>query len=170
MSNNLVDALDELVRSGLAADPSPARIVLPVFRLREVIWERDKEIARQHGLTWADFKLLSALRHAPKPGYKPSDLYRLLSITSGGLTKVLQKLEGQGLLKLMRNEDDARSHFIVPTSKGRRLAERVIAQFETENHGRFAAALTTEEQAQLSHLLLKFLSGLEASEQKLCQD
>lgn len=159
---NLLEALDELRESGLAADPSPARIVLPIFRLREVIWNSDKEIASQHDLTWADFKTLSELRHAPRQGFRPTELYERLAITSGGLTKVLKKLEGQGLLQVARNEEDGRSHFIQPTAKGKRLAEKVISRFETVNHGKFAAALSPDEQAQLSSLLLKLLNGLTA--------
>lgn len=164
---DLEDALDELRESGLAADPSPARIVLPIFRLREVIWNSDKEVASQHGLTWADFKTLSALRHAPRQGYRPSELYEELAITSGGLTKVLKKLEALGLLQLSRNQEDGRSHLIQPTAKGKRLAEKVISRFEKVNHEKFASALTADEQAELSSLLLKLLKGLSASTMKL---
>ena len=157
----LEEVFEELRTSGLASDPSPARIVLPVFRLREVIWGSDKEIASQYGLTWADFKTLSALRHAPEEGHKPSDLYERLSITSGGLTKVLKKLEGEGLIQMVSNESDGRSRFALLTKKGRKLVEKVIKHFERVNHETFGSALTKSEQAQLSALLLKLLSGLE---------
>lgn len=157
----LEEVFEELHASGLACEPSPACIVLPVFRLRDVIWKGDKEIASKYGLTWADFKTLSALRHAPKEGHKPSDLYERLSITSGGLTKVLKKLEGQELIQMACNESDGRSRFALLTRKGRKLVERVIKHFERVNHGTFGKALTNSEQAQLSALLLKLLNGLE---------
>ncbi len=155
------EVLKDLHDSGLASNPSPARIVLPLFRLREVIWQADKEIARHYGLTWADFKTLAALRSAPPGGHKPSELYDRLSITSGGLTKVLKKLEGEGLIEMACNESDGRSRFAMLTKKGRKLVEKVITHFERANHKTFGAALTKSEQAQLGQLLLKLLSGLD---------
>lgn len=158
---NLDDMLEELRSSGIAADPSPAQIILPLFRLRDVIWRGDKEIARHHGLTWAEFETLAMLRYSPPHVFKPSDLYERLSITSGGLTKILKKLESDGHIGIVQNEEDARSHFVRLTIKGKRLAEKVIAHFEKANCLRFGSALDRREQAELSGLLRKLLASMD---------
>lgn len=158
---NLLDVIEELRASGLAADPSPARIVLPLFRLRDLIWRGDKEIARQHGLTWAEFETLAMIRNSPPHVFTPSQLCARLAITSGGLTKVLAKLGRDGSVEMVRNERDARSHFVRLTTRGKRLAETVIAHFEHTNCRKFSAALSRHEQAELSRLLLQLVSALD---------
>ena len=84
-----------------------------------------------------------------------------MAITSGGLAKILKKLEGDGHIRMVRNEVDGRSHFVRLTANGKRLAEKIIAHFERANREKFAAALNRQEQAQLSRLLLQLLSSLD---------
>jgi DNA-binding MarR family transcriptional regulator len=52
-----------------------------------------------HGLSPSELDVLVTLRRSAAPWVlTPSEIQRALLITSGGLTKILQQLEGRGLV------------------------------------------------------------------------
>ena len=158
--DSMLAYFDDMQKCGFAADPSPARIILPLRRLRDVIQRGDQEVARKHGLSWVEFQVLATLRHTPPHSMRPSEFYDRLLITSGGLTKILKRLVADGLIESKANEEDRRSHFVRLTAKGKRLVEKVIANFERVNEKKFSSILSRNEQAKLHRLLIKCLESM----------
>jgi DNA-binding MarR family transcriptional regulator len=79
------------------------------------------------GLTFAEFEVLSALRRTGKPyRRKPSELARTLLFTTGGISNVLQQLEGAGLVAREHDPDDARGRQVRLTAAGVKTAERAV--------------------------------------------
>ena len=154
--------LDGLRQSGLVGYPSPAQVIVPLYRLRDLLLRGNKEIARKYHLTWGEFETLIALRTTPSgQQLTPGDLQELLIFTSGGIAKILSTLQAKGHIFLTTNEDDARSHFAELTPHGRKLIEEALPQLADFNRKRLDPGLTRKEQARLAALLQKLLSSLE---------
>src|SRR5436190_19490055 len=84
----------------------------------------EREFAR-HGLDTGEFDVLTTLLRSGTPyRLRPTELYKSLMISSGGLTDRLNRLETAGLIKRRPSESDARSLLVELSSKGRKLAEK----------------------------------------------
>jgi DNA-binding MarR family transcriptional regulator len=104
--------------------------------------------------------VLVALRAAPaEVGLRPTELYRLLNITSGGLTARLNKLEALRLIERSMAEHDRRSSTVTLTGKGRALAEQALAD-EIAAQASIMKGLTEREQWVLDTLLRKLETHL----------
>ena len=78
-----------------------------------------REVFARHSLTPAEFDLLATLRRSPPPReLTPSEVQSLLFITSGGLTKVMDKLEARGLVARSRHAADQRVRPVKLTAAG----------------------------------------------------
>jgi DNA-binding MarR family transcriptional regulator len=109
-----------------------------------------------------EFYVLSALRRAGAPyALRPTEIYRSLMISSGGLTDRLNRLEAAGLVRRRASEEDARSMLVELTPAGRKRIEAAFrADMEFEN--RLVTGLTRKEQSELVHLLQKLALAIGA--------
>jgi DNA-binding MarR family transcriptional regulator len=116
----------------------------------------------RHGLDTGEFDVLAALRRSGAPfRLRPTELYRSLMISSGGLTDRLRRLEEAGLVRRDTDEADGRSLLVELTETGRRTVEAAFADdMAVEN--RLVSALTCEERLALARLLERLALGLEA--------
>jgi DNA-binding MarR family transcriptional regulator len=132
-------------------------------RARRVVLESRREIEanfQHHGLDTGEFDVLATLRRAGEPyALRPTELYRSLMISSGGLTARLDKLEGAGLIRRRAAGDDARSVIVELTPAGRKKIEAAFrADMEIEN--RMVSGLTESERAELVRLLRKLTQAM----------
>jgi DNA-binding MarR family transcriptional regulator len=68
--------------------------------------------------------VLLHLSEAPDRSLRMGDLANYASITSGGLTRVVDRLAGQGLVERVRDESDGRGQMAVLTDAGFQRLER----------------------------------------------
>ena len=132
-------------------------------RARRVVLESRRAIEenfRNHGLDTGEFDVLATLRRAGEPySLRPTELYRSLMISSGGLTARLDRLEGAGLIRRRAAGDDARSVIVELTREGRKKIEAAFrADMEIEN--RMVSGLSESERAELVRLLRKLTQGV----------
>lgn len=145
-----------------ATKSTAGRIVRGLFRSRNHIWENDRKIVGEHGLTWAQFVTLVALRSEPPPHrLSPTELYDAVQVSSGGLTKLIFGLNESGLLRRLQNKEDRRSRPVQLTQKGKRLVEQIVDQLVEINTESFKSALSEEEMEDLAALLIKLSLGLD---------
>jgi DNA-binding MarR family transcriptional regulator len=86
-----------------------------------------RQLARSVGLTVGDLRVLFALRRAPEPHeLRPADLLRQLLVTSGAISKQLQRLEGRALVRRMRQRSGDSGVYIRLTAAGQRLVSAAI--------------------------------------------
>ena len=115
-----------------------------------------------HGLDSGEFDVLSTLlRSGPPYRLRPTELYRSLMISSGGLTARLDRLARAGLVRRAAAEGDARSLPVELTTEGRRRAEAAFRE-DMKVEANLLAALDAREQATLAALLRKLALSLEA--------
>jgi DNA-binding MarR family transcriptional regulator len=81
------------------------------------------------GLTYAEFDVLASLGRGGKPYRdKPNELAKALSLTTGGISNVVQRLENAGLVVREVDPADARSRWVRLTPEGLKLSDRAVRQ------------------------------------------
>ncbi|MCM5554062.1 MarR family winged helix-turn-helix transcriptional regulator [Pleomorphomonas sp. NRK KF1] len=112
-------------------------------------------IFRKYGIDSGEFDVIATLRRSGPPYcLRPTELYRWLMISSGGLTARLARLEKAGLITRLPDPDDARSMLVQLTPEGADLTERAFRE-DMAFESKVLAALTANEQATLESLLRK---------------
>lgn len=132
-----------------------------ISRIAARIAQREEEVFGRYGLTRGDVGVLSALRTSPPPHtLSPTQLFRGLMMSSAGMTKRLDRLEQQGLVKRNPDKDDRRGVTIHLTEPGRRLLARAVAE-NTKSEATLLAGLSGKERRALADLLRAVLSKAE---------
>src|SRR6266496_1929107 len=142
-------------------DTSPIAVVARIGRACALLDRGLNENFGRFGLNRTAWDVLAALRRVGAPYRRsPTELYRSLMRTSGGMTHLVDRLEQEGLVERIADPDDRRGLLVALTRKGRSVIRRVGPNhLDTER--RMLAALSKQEQAELARLLRKLLIGLE---------
>lgn len=121
-------------------------------------------IFKVHGLDAGEFDVLASILRAGAPyRLRPTELYRALMISSGGLTDRLMRLEERGLIRRVSAPDDKRSLLVELTKQGQRRAEAAFRE-DMAHEKKMLSGLTAEERKTLAALLAKFAAHLEAGD------
>jgi DNA-binding MarR family transcriptional regulator len=83
--------------------------------------ELDAQLAREHKLPLSSYEVLLFLADAPEGRMRMAELADSVLLSRSGLTRLVDRLEREGLLKRKPCESDARGFFAEITPKGRRL-------------------------------------------------
>jgi DNA-binding MarR family transcriptional regulator len=132
-------------------------VVLYLYRARDQLFQDLVETLAPLGLLPADLDVLGALRVRPPPHeLTPTELYRSLLLSSGGLSKILHRLEVAGLIERRANSADGRSRLVCLSPQGALLAESLVERVGAHQR-RFLSPLDPTEQAELCRLLTKLV-------------
>jgi DNA-binding MarR family transcriptional regulator len=117
-------------------------------------------IARQ-GLKPGWFDLLAALRRAGPPyELNPTDLMEATMLSSGGITKRLDRLVDAGLVERRPDPDDRRGTLVRLTRVGHTTIDHAL-EAHIANEERLLQPLATADRRALDRLLRRLLAGLE---------
>jgi DNA-binding MarR family transcriptional regulator len=112
------------------ADTSTLSPMTRLVRLGVLMDTFQKETLEPFDLTPNDYAVLATLRRAGPPyQLSPSELYTALERSSGGMTKMLKRLEGLGLVQRVPDPEDRRSTRVMLTEPGVALQEEVFKVF-----------------------------------------
>jgi len=118
-----------------ATDTSGLLLITLLARLSVLIEAFEQETLEPYELTPSDYAVLAALRRAGTPyELAPNQLYTALERTSGGMTKMLKRLEGLGFVTRVKDPDDGRSTLVRLTPKGRRVEAEAFRAFLSNTH------------------------------------
>lgn len=114
-----------------------------------------------HGLEPGWFDLLAALRRAA-PSYQlnPTALREATMLSSGGMTKRLDRMAEAGLVERRPDPSDRRGTLVRLTRKGRSVVNKAV-EAHLDNERRLLAGLTGDDRRALNDALRKLLRGLE---------
>ena len=99
-------------------------------RLSVLIEGFQQEVLAPFELSSGDYGVLAALRRAGEPyQLSPSKLYSRLERSSGGMTKILKRLEEAGLVVRSPDPRDGRGSVVSLSEEGLSLQERVFNAF-----------------------------------------
>jgi DNA-binding MarR family transcriptional regulator len=107
--------------------------------------ELDAELAREHNLPLSSYEVLLYLADAPNGRMRMAELAESVLLSRSGLTRLVDRLEREGLLKRERCESDARGLFAEITPKGRRLFDAARATHLDGVRSRFLSRFSREE-------------------------
>ncbi|MAM89086.1 MarR family winged helix-turn-helix transcriptional regulator [Allohahella sp. A8] len=132
-----------------------------MIRVNEGFQQVIRQVMEAQGLQDADFRLLSTLRRSGEPyRLSPTQLYYYMLVSSGGLTKVLHRLEAAGLVQRVDNELDGRSKLVELTPEGKNVAEESMLAI-SRKHREMISKVSDEDIEQLDRLLAKVLQSME---------
>jgi DNA-binding MarR family transcriptional regulator len=113
------------------------------------------------GLATGEFDVLATLLRSGAPyRLRPTELYRSLMISSGGLTDRLDRLEKAELIRRGEPQGDARSLPVELTREGRRRVETAFRE-DMKIEAQLLAGLSGKELKTLEGLLRKLVRSLD---------
>jgi DNA-binding MarR family transcriptional regulator len=120
-------------------------------------------IFKAHGLDSGEADVLfSLLRSGPPYRLRPTELFRSLMISSGGLTDRLNRLTKAGLIRRASAEGDGRSLPVELTEEGIARAREAFRE-DMAIEAAMLDGLTEDEQVRLADLLRKLASTVKAT-------
>jgi DNA-binding MarR family transcriptional regulator len=141
------------------------RPLLRLSRLAFLLPSFQKQVLKPHGLSPSDYSILGALRRAGSPRQlKPGDLYNALGCTPGGLTKMVDRLERQGLVQRLSDLEDRRRARIRLTPKGEAIERKAFADYN-DSADRLMGQLSEEELDQIDSALELLVDAFEPSDE-----
>lgn len=141
-------------------DPSPQGVIGRLHRVAALLTDELVAVYGRYGLNEGDFDVLAALRRPGPPYARPAgDLADHTMITSGGLTKRVDRLVARGLVERHPGAADARQRIIALTPAG---LETIDAAFTAhiENEHRLIDEIGRADAARLELLLERWLRVL----------
>jgi DNA-binding MarR family transcriptional regulator len=168
MPDDNADQVDRIVFLWARERPdlnfSPMEIMGRILRVSRRIDGALHKVFKQFGLDFGLFDVLATLRRRGPPyQMPPSELNQWCMLSSGAMTKRLDRLESAGLV--MRKEDpaDRRGVLVVLSAAGLALVDQVVVA-HLENERQILAALTAKQCTELAALLRPLLIHLEQTE------
>jgi DNA-binding MarR family transcriptional regulator len=141
-------------------DATPILVIGRIHRLAIALDVELLKVYAAHGLGDGDFDVLATLRRSGAPyELTPTELMEQTMVTSGAVSKRLDRLEGAGLVARRVSEGDRRSRIVALTRAGRELMDRAVPE-HLANEARLLAGLTERERTQLASLLGKLAVSL----------
>src|SRR3954447_19628323 len=126
-------------------DPMPMATFTRLWRAARLADERLQEVFDDHGLERGSFDVLATLRRAGTPfRLSAGALARGLVMTSGGMTKRLDKLEGAGLGARSPHPADRRGVLVSLTERGLGVVDRAVED-HLANEARLLEGLSDRE-------------------------
>ncbi|MFC0543396.1 MarR family winged helix-turn-helix transcriptional regulator [Kutzneria chonburiensis] len=142
-------------------DVSPQGVIGRLHRIGVLLSDQLNAVYQRFGLSEGEFDVLAALRRAGDPFERaPGELAAFTMVTTGAMTKRLDRLETAGLVTRRPSAADGRGRVVALTPAGRALIDEAFAAHMRNEH-RVLADLSPAEATQLEELLTTWLARLE---------
>ncbi|WP_327714781.1 MarR family transcriptional regulator [Streptomyces sp. NBC_00490] len=105
----------------------------------------------EYDLPLTSFEVLHLLSR--RPGQRIQDIAEEFSITVGGTSKVVDRLESAGFCARRANPNDRRSSIVELTPEGRKLVDGALKAFEDELELRIGSVIPTESVREVTAVL-----------------
>jgi MarR family 2-MHQ and catechol resistance regulon transcriptional repressor len=115
--------------------------------------ELSASLVASHGLTINDYGTLLLLSRAGEEGMRRIDLANELQLSPSGITRLLDRLEDQGLVGKGACKSDARVSYAILTEAGLAKLRDAAPEHIEDIERRLAAVLSVAEMKTLSDLL-----------------
>jgi DNA-binding MarR family transcriptional regulator len=142
-------------------DTSPIGLFGRLFRASQLADVALAEGLDRYELQTGWFDLLAALRRAGAPyELNPTQLMETTMLSSGGMTKRVDRLVEAGLVERTPDPGDRRGVLVRLTRRGKKTIDRALAA-HLANEERLLRALTPADRADFERLLRALLAELE---------
>ena len=106
-----------------AVDLGPAELAAWRGMLRahaSLLHDMDAELTATHGLALRSYEVLLHLEDAPRRRLRMSDLSHSVLLSASGVSRLVDRLERDGLVRRERCSEDGRGYWAVLTTRGER--------------------------------------------------
>jgi DNA-binding MarR family transcriptional regulator len=125
-----------------------------LVRFETEIWNAvDARLRADFGLPLTRLEPMQVI--ARHPSCRVNDIAEELSITIGGTSKLVDRIEAAGYCVRSVNPDDGRSSIIELTAAGRRVLAKATKAFEDELENRIGSAVPARSLQQLYSTIVK---------------
>lgn len=143
-------------------DLAPQAVIGRLHRLAAALTIELTAVYAQFGLSEAEFDLLAALRRAGTPFELPAgELADHTMVTTGGLTKRVDRLVERGLVTRGNADDDRRRRPVRLTPEGRELIDRAFTA-HLANEKRLVGLIDKADADALREAARRWLAALNA--------
>lgn len=143
-------------------DVSPMGVIGRLHRVGARLTEELVRVYAEHGLDEGEFDVLATLRRSGDPyELTPSVLAASTMVTSGAVTKRVDRCEQRGWVTRRVSDRDGRSRVVALTPAGRELIDRAFEAHMTNEH-RLLGLLPERDRAALARILEAWGRGLGA--------
>lgn len=145
-------------------DPSPQGIIGRLHRLAAALTGELVTVYEKHGLGEGEFDVLATLRRAGEPfELQPSELAQHTMVTSGAMSKRIDRLESAGLVSRRASATDGRARVVALTASGRELIDRAFTDHMANEH-RLLRPLSVSDRRELERILTRWLAAVESGD------
>jgi len=148
-----------------AADSGPdlKHLFSELVRLETELWDAvERRLRADHGLPLPNFEFMQVISRIPN--CRVQDIATELSITVGGTSKIVDRIEAAGHCARRANPNDRRSSIVELTPAGKRLLARATVTFEDELAARLTPALSDRAAVQFTRTLTRLRAAVKAAE------
>jgi DNA-binding MarR family transcriptional regulator len=115
-----------------------------------ILRELDRELRESHGLPLASYEVLLLLADAPERRLRMSQLAERALTSRSGMTRLVERLERDGLVERVRCEEDQRGYYAVLTGAGARAFRRARPTHLDGVRRRFLERISARDRARLA--------------------
>ncbi len=132
----------------------------------------DRHCQRSYGVNGGDMRVMLALRRSGPPYVKrPTDLFRALLVTSGAITKKVDRLEAVGYVERLPDPSHSGGFLVHLTKKGLNVVEDAVQHLATQSALSPAMSqLSASERKSAVDFALHVVSLLEQKESQGFED
>ncbi|MDQ4130971.1 MAG: MarR family transcriptional regulator [Actinomycetota bacterium] len=121
--------------------------------------EMDAHLLSRHGLTLSDYEVLLFLSWSSERRLRPVDLAQSVLLSQSGMTRLLNGLEGAGLIERVRSAADGRVVYAALTDSGMEKLRQAATTHVGDIYGLFADRFSADELETLAALLARLPGG-----------
>lgn len=159
--NSFIERAVAHARTLPGADPQAVAVLLCLYQTANAFAARASQRIGGHGISYAGFHLLMALRHCHPGGCPLHALGEVLLVTRGNITGVVDSLEARGLVTREPYPNDRRVRLARITPAGVTLLDEILPR-QAPLLAQAMSSLSASEKQTLLALLGRLRAGLEA--------
>jgi DNA-binding MarR family transcriptional regulator len=134
-----------------------------LIRFEIELWDAiDRRLGADHDLALTDFEAMQIIGR--RTSCRVHDVAAELSITVGGTSKVVDRLEAADRCARSANPDDRRSSLIELTPTGARLLAAATVSFDDELEARFGSPISARALQEFGATLTRLRAALQDTE------
>ncbi|WP_454050611.1 MarR family winged helix-turn-helix transcriptional regulator [Cellulomonas sp. Marseille-Q8402] len=151
----------EWARERPDVDVRPQGVIGRLHRLAAALTDELTAVYREHGLGEGEFDVLATLRRAGAPFERaPGELAAHTMVTTGAMSKRVDRLERAGLVSRRPSADDGRGRVVALTPHGREVVDRAF-EAHMANERRLLDLIGDADADALEAVLRRWLQALD---------
>ncbi len=137
-----------------------AKLIYTIGILWSQISTRLETVLSKFDLNIAKFNILMIIKHAgTKEGIQQNEISKRLLVTASNITKLLDKLEKDGMITRNSKENDRRVKLIMITDTASKLLDKAWKIYQKEVNA-ITAKMPEKEAKELNKKLLEWLTNI----------